>query len=94
MSDSYSNPITPSIEGSRSFDNFSDNRTIWLGSTAIGLGLPTNLTKGLAARRLFRVPKCHTSTMHLQTSTPSPGFEPRPYGTAVSITNNYTGWVA
>ncbi|GFX29219.1 hypothetical protein TNCV_3217531 [Trichonephila clavipes] len=25
---------------------------------------------------------------------PSPGFEPRPYGTAVSVTNHYTGWAA
>ncbi|GFW45239.1 hypothetical protein TNCV_4733471 [Trichonephila clavipes] len=23
---------------------------------------------------------------------PSPGFEPMPYGTAVSVTNHYTGW--
>ncbi|GFU23977.1 hypothetical protein TNCV_3332051 [Trichonephila clavipes] len=26
------------------------------------------------------------------TSMPSPGFEPSPYGTAVSVTNRYTGW--
>ncbi|GFW60658.1 hypothetical protein TNCV_570041 [Trichonephila clavipes] len=25
---------------------------------------------------------------------PSTGFEPRPYGIAVSFTNHYTGWVA
>ncbi|GFY36732.1 hypothetical protein TNCV_2566941 [Trichonephila clavipes] len=25
---------------------------------------------------------------------PSSGFEPRSYGTAVSVTNHYTGWVA
>ncbi|GFX63888.1 uncharacterized protein TNCV_4346031 [Trichonephila clavipes] len=30
----------------------------------------------------------------MQTSMPSPGFEPRPYVTAVSVTNHYTGWVA
>ncbi|GFV06611.1 hypothetical protein TNCV_2949331 [Trichonephila clavipes] len=24
---------------------------------------------------------------------PYQGFEPRPYGTAVSVTNHYTGWV-
>ncbi|GFX46842.1 hypothetical protein TNCV_4039881 [Trichonephila clavipes] len=23
---------------------------------------------------------------------PSPGFEPRPYGTAVSVANHFTGW--
>ncbi|GFW93242.1 hypothetical protein TNCV_2603601 [Trichonephila clavipes] len=32
--------------------------------------------------------------MHLQTSMPSPGFDPRPYGTVVSVTNHYTGWEA
>ncbi|GFT71947.1 hypothetical protein TNCV_2515881 [Trichonephila clavipes] len=25
---------------------------------------------------------------------PSPGFEPRPYGTAVKVTSRYTGWAA
>ncbi|GFW43795.1 hypothetical protein TNCV_4771441 [Trichonephila clavipes] len=29
----------------------------------------------------------------LLTSMPSPGFEPWPYGTAVSVTKLYTGWV-
>ncbi|GFX10689.1 transposable element Tcb1 transposase [Trichonephila clavipes] len=29
---------------------------------------------------------------HLQTSMSSPGFEPGPYGTAVSFANHYTGW--
>ncbi|GFV30247.1 hypothetical protein TNCV_97231 [Trichonephila clavipes] len=27
-------------------------------------------------------------------SVPSPGFEPRPYGTTVNVTNHYTGWAA
>ncbi|GFW38127.1 DUF4817 domain-containing protein [Trichonephila clavipes] len=31
-------------------------------------------------------------TIHLQTPMSSPGFEPRPYGTAVSVANHYTGW--
>ncbi|GFS64325.1 hypothetical protein TNCV_3955261 [Trichonephila clavipes] len=31
-------------------------------------------------------------TIHLQTSMSSPGFEPSPNGTAVSIANHYTGW--
>ncbi|GFX72615.1 uncharacterized protein TNCV_4062111 [Trichonephila clavipes] len=31
-------------------------------------------------------------TLYLQTSMP-PGFEPRPNGIAVSVTNLYTGWV-
>ncbi|GFV07605.1 hypothetical protein TNCV_4941081 [Trichonephila clavipes] len=29
-----------------------------------------------------------------QTSMPYPGFEPSPCGTAVSVTNPYTGWAA
>ncbi|GFX46600.1 hypothetical protein TNCV_4550391 [Trichonephila clavipes] len=29
-----------------------------------------------------------------QTSLPSPGFEPSPYGIAVSVTNHSTGWAA
>ncbi|GFU73553.1 hypothetical protein TNCV_3359931 [Trichonephila clavipes] len=31
-----------------------------------------------AAQRLFRVPLCYKDTIRLQTSMPSPGFEPRP----------------
>ncbi|GFT34270.1 uncharacterized protein TNCV_1557611 [Trichonephila clavipes] len=48
--------------------------------------------RGLAARRLFKVLPCHKSTILLQTSLSSPGFEPSPYGTAVSVANHYTGW--
>ncbi|GFT91281.1 hypothetical protein TNCV_2168691 [Trichonephila clavipes] len=54
----------------------------------------TNLMRELVARRLFRVPTCHKGTFQLQTPMSSPGFEPRPYGTAISITNQYTGWAA
>ncbi|GFV01753.1 hypothetical protein TNCV_2024631 [Trichonephila clavipes] len=54
----------------------------------------TSLLRGLAAQRLFRVPPSHEGTVHLQTSALSPGFEPRAYGRAVSVTNLYTGWVA
>ncbi|GFY36493.1 hypothetical protein TNCV_26991 [Trichonephila clavipes] len=36
------------------------------------------------------MPQRHT--IHLQTSMPSPGFEARPYGTAVSVANRYTEW--
>ncbi|GFV05181.1 hypothetical protein TNCV_223941 [Trichonephila clavipes] len=32
--------------------------------------------------------------MHLQTSVPFPGFEPRPYGTAVSVIHHCPGWAA
>ncbi|GFX80110.1 hypothetical protein TNCV_2107561 [Trichonephila clavipes] len=51
----------------------------------------TNLTRGLAARWLFEVPSCREGTIHLQTSMSSPGFEPRPNGTAVSVANHCTG---
>ncbi|GFS91299.1 hypothetical protein TNCV_1307061 [Trichonephila clavipes] len=86
-----------------SFEHHAGDNTIWLGSTPISrekirrwseasqLSSPsTNLTRELAARWLFRVPPCHKSTIHLQTSMLSPGFEPRLYDTAVSVTNYYT----
>ncbi|GFV97533.1 hypothetical protein TNCV_2040411 [Trichonephila clavipes] len=49
-------------------------------------------TRGLAARWLFKVPPCREGTIHLQTPMSSPGFEPSPNGTAVSVANHYTGW--
>ncbi|GFX35466.1 hypothetical protein TNCV_102731 [Trichonephila clavipes] len=52
----------------------------------------TNHARGLAARRLFRVPPCREGTIHLQTPMSSPGFESRSYGIAVSVANHYTGW--
>ncbi|GFV21248.1 hypothetical protein TNCV_183991 [Trichonephila clavipes] len=52
--------------------------------------LPT--TRGLVARRLFRVPSGRKGTIHLQTSMSSPGFEPSPYSTVVRVANRYTGW--
>ncbi|GFX38742.1 hypothetical protein TNCV_4748121 [Trichonephila clavipes] len=52
----------------------------------------TILMRGLAARQLFRVAPCRKSTIHLQTSMSSPGFEPKPNGTAVSVVNHYIGW--
>ncbi|GFS89531.1 hypothetical protein TNCV_1810271 [Trichonephila clavipes] len=45
-----------------------------------------------AARWLFKVPPCREGTMHLQTSMSSPGFEPSPNDTAVSVANHYTKW--
>ncbi|GFV39707.1 hypothetical protein TNCV_4330281 [Trichonephila clavipes] len=51
-----------------------------------------NHTRGLEARRLFRVDPSRQSTIHLQTSMSSPGLEPSPYGTAVSVANHSTGW--
>ncbi|GFW47794.1 HTH_Tnp_Tc3_2 domain-containing protein [Trichonephila clavipes] len=68
-------------------------RTLWGWSEVSHLSSPsTILTRGLAARRLFRVPPCHAGTIHLHTSMSSPGFEPNPYGTAVSVANHYIGW--
>ncbi|GFU93772.1 hypothetical protein TNCV_1659971 [Trichonephila clavipes] len=58
-----------------------------------GQGPSTNLTRGLAAGRLFKVPPCREGTIHLQTSMSSPRFEASSNGTAVSFTNHYTGWV-
>ncbi|GFV29391.1 hypothetical protein TNCV_438101 [Trichonephila clavipes] len=79
--------------------------TIWLVSTPIlredtrgwsgasHLSTPsTNHTRGLAARRLFRVPPCCKGIIHLQTSMSTPEFKPSLYGTAVSVANHYTGW--
>ncbi|GFX50667.1 hypothetical protein TNCV_2722531 [Trichonephila clavipes] len=83
----------------RSFEHLASDSMIWLVSTPIlrentmgrsgvsRLSSPsTNLTRGHAVRRLFRVPPCHEGTIHLQTPMPSPGLEPRPYA------NHYTGW--
>ncbi|GFX11673.1 hypothetical protein TNCV_4340191 [Trichonephila clavipes] len=44
----------------------------------------TNLMRGLAPRRLFRVPPHSEGTMHLQTYMPSLGFRPEPDCTALS----------
>ncbi|GFU16212.1 hypothetical protein TNCV_2406061 [Trichonephila clavipes] len=43
-----------------------------------------NLTRGLAAGWLFRVPLCRKCTIDFKTCMPSPRFEPRLYGTAFS----------
>ncbi|GFV65518.1 hypothetical protein TNCV_1737551 [Trichonephila clavipes] len=68
-------------------------KTLWVWSEASHLSSPsTNHTRGLATRRLFSVPPCRAGTIHLQTTMSSPGFEPSPYGTAVSVANHYTGW--
>ncbi|GFX20074.1 hypothetical protein TNCV_1436341 [Trichonephila clavipes] len=94
--------VTPVII--HSYEHHTCDSTIWPASTptlrentvavvrASHLSSPfTNLTRGLAARRLFSVPPCLAGTTHLQTSMPSPRIEPRPYGTAVSVANHYTG---
>ncbi|GFX14822.1 hypothetical protein TNCV_1485651 [Trichonephila clavipes] len=68
-------------------------RKPWGWSEASHLSSPsTNYTRGLPARRLFRVPPCRKGIIPLQTSMPSPGFEPTPYGIVISVANHYTGW--
>ncbi|GFT26611.1 hypothetical protein TNCV_3604291 [Trichonephila clavipes] len=82
------------------------NHCIWLDSAAIlsqnnlgrGLGAShlsspsSNYSKGLLARRIFRELPCRKCMIRLQTSMPSPGFEPN--GIVFCVTNHYTGWVA
>ncbi|GFW51643.1 uncharacterized protein TNCV_4213191 [Trichonephila clavipes] len=46
-----------------------------------------SLTRGLVARRLFKVSPCREGTKHLQISMSSPGFEPKPNDTEASVTN-------
>ncbi|GFT03696.1 hypothetical protein TNCV_278581 [Trichonephila clavipes] len=87
---------------SRSFEHHTGNSTIWLVSTPIlredtwgGQGLPTYLPLPSTSREdlrldgYFIVPSCRGGTTHLQTFMPSPGFEPRPYSTTVSVANPY-----
>ncbi|GFX97760.1 hypothetical protein TNCV_456391 [Trichonephila clavipes] len=90
--------ITPVV--SSSFEHHIGDSTIWLVSPLIlmedtwgGQGPSTNHPRGLASRRLFIVPTSREGTIHLQTSMSSPGFKSRPYSTAVSVANHYTGWV-
>ncbi|GFV24499.1 hypothetical protein TNCV_813831 [Trichonephila clavipes] len=72
------------------FDSQFRGRNPW-GWSGASLSSPsTNHTRGLTARQLFRVHSCLKGTIHLQTFVSSPGFEPSPYGTAVSVTNHYT----
>ncbi|GFX49907.1 hypothetical protein TNCV_1031581 [Trichonephila clavipes] len=68
-------------------------RKLWDWPGASHLSSPsTNHTRGLAARWIFRVPPCRKYTIHFQISMSSAGFEPSPYGTAVSFANHYSGW--
>ncbi|GFU03314.1 hypothetical protein TNCV_3338331 [Trichonephila clavipes] len=68
-----------------------ENTLGWSGASHLS-SPSTDLTRGLAARRLFKVPPCREGTIHLQTSMSSPRFEPSPNGTAVTVANHYTGW--
>ncbi|GFY07821.1 hypothetical protein TNCV_4287571 [Trichonephila clavipes] len=87
--------IMRSVAVIRSFEHHTCGSTIWLGPTPIlrentlGWSGATHLSpheRGFAARRLFRVVPCCEGTMQLQAFIPSPGFEPRPYSTATSLT--------
>ncbi|GFV87072.1 hypothetical protein TNCV_5112901 [Trichonephila clavipes] len=49
-----------------------------------------NLARGFAAEPIVRVPQGHEGSTHLQTSVPSLGFEPRSFGSTVSVTDLYT----
>ncbi|GFV13912.1 hypothetical protein TNCV_523891 [Trichonephila clavipes] len=92
---------------SRSFEHYTGDSTIWLDSTPILRENTLEMVRGLpplfafhypqerlAARRLFRVLSCRRNTIHLQTSMPSPGFEPRLYDAADSVTKHSSGWLA
>ncbi|GFX30642.1 hypothetical protein TNCV_4861661 [Trichonephila clavipes] len=64
-------------------------RTLWGWSekSRTSLSLPPTTREDLRLDGYFRVPICR-----IQTAMSSPGFEPSPYCTAVSIANHYTGW--
>ncbi|GFW32046.1 hypothetical protein TNCV_2600721 [Trichonephila clavipes] len=95
--------FTPVV--SLSFEHHASDTTIFLGFTPVLTENILGVVRGLPPLFPFhqpherdstaiRRPSCHEGTIHLQISMPSPGFEPRPYGTAISATNHCTGWVA
>ncbi|GFU41096.1 DDE_3 domain-containing protein [Trichonephila clavipes] len=60
----------------------------WLGASHLS-SPSANHTRGLAARWLCRIPPMpQTHYTFFQTSMSSPGFEPSPYGIAVSVANH------
>ncbi|GFV24956.1 hypothetical protein TNCV_884221 [Trichonephila clavipes] len=66
----------------RGFEHHIADSTIWIGSTPI---LKENTLESTPwPQRLYT----------LQAPMPSSGFEPKPYGTAVSVINHCTGWAA
>ncbi|GFV79368.1 hypothetical protein TNCV_1903401 [Trichonephila clavipes] len=83
---------------SRSFEHHTEDRTNWLDSTRMLRKKTLEVFRGLPLQ--FRFPQPHERSIeypstnihliiHLQTSMSSPGFEPRFYGTTVSVTNHY-----
>ncbi|GFX24444.1 hypothetical protein TNCV_992591 [Trichonephila clavipes] len=75
---------------SRSFEHHAGDSTIWLSSFPFLRENPL----GWSETSHLSSPSSSTGTIHLQTSLPSPEFEPKPYGTAVSVGNHYTRGVA
>ncbi|GFX45353.1 hypothetical protein TNCV_1026131 [Trichonephila clavipes] len=66
-----------------SFEHNTGDSTIWLDSTPI-----------LRENTLWESTPCRKDIIHLQISIPSPEFEPKPYGTADSVTNHYKRWAS
>ncbi|GFT84609.1 hypothetical protein TNCV_714521 [Trichonephila clavipes] len=64
-----------------------------LGLTIGGVATAVSMIRGRQASdmRKRKSTPCRAGTIHLQTSMSSPGFEPRPYGTAVSVAHHCTG---
>ncbi|GFX55211.1 hypothetical protein TNCV_1156681 [Trichonephila clavipes] len=54
---------------------------------------PSTPREDLRLDDYLEYPQCRKGTIHLQTSMPSKGVEPRSYSTAVSVTNHFTGYV-
>ncbi|GFV52935.1 ATP-dependent DNA helicase [Trichonephila clavipes] len=64
-------------------------RTLWGGqSPPTSLPLPPASREDLRLDGYLEYPPCREGSIHLQTSMSSPGFEPSPYGAAVSVANH------
>ncbi|GFT73151.1 hypothetical protein TNCV_2554371 [Trichonephila clavipes] len=87
---------------SRNFLYHSGDSTIWLGSTPILRENILEVAKELNSYSLLSTSpedfwldgylECRKDTAHLQIPLLSLEFESRPFGTAVSVTNNCTRW--
>ncbi|GFV92933.1 hypothetical protein TNCV_1693261 [Trichonephila clavipes] len=87
------------IHRGRSFEHHTGDSTIWLSSVPLPVlkenimemvrGLPPTSQEDLQFDEYLE----YTSTIYIyKYPMPSPRFKPRPYGTAVNITDYYTGW--
>ncbi|GFX95497.1 hypothetical protein TNCV_4825121 [Trichonephila clavipes] len=81
----------PSSEPSRCFEVVSHAtrsrlRQIKAHKIHHGKGIDVHLSLAVVLSTIQSTP-IRKDTMHLQTSMSSPGFEPRPYGTAVGVAN-------